>query len=199
MNYNTDLGFAKLALSFAGNWTNSQKFKATPFSLNRECVGYFSGNCAGGAGTAADIGSIQPEFSWTQRTTLTFDNIDLSLLWRHISAVQHEPDDVLNGAGPSYSGPVPGTQSGLPGAPAPGSLGNRNFNFIEAHDYFDLSARIGVGDNLTLTLTVANLFDKQPPLTGQDVGSASFNSGNTYPSTYDALGRTFRVGARLRF
>ncbi len=199
MNYNTDLGFAKLAMSFAGNWTNSQKFKATPFSLNRECVGYFSANCAGGAGTAADIGSIQPEFSWTQRTTLTVDNIDLSLLWRHISAIGREPDDVANGAGPSYSGPVPGTQSALPGAPAPGSLGNRNFGFIEAYDYFDLAARIGVGDNLTLTLTVANLFDKQPPITGQDVGSASFNSGNTYPSTYDALGRTYRVGARLRF
>ena len=199
MNYNSDLGFAKLALSFAGNWTNSQKFKATPFSLNRECVGYFSGNCAGGAGTPADIGSIQPEFSWTQRTTLTFDNVDLSLLWRHISAISREPDDVANGAGPSYVGPVPGTQSALPGAPAPGSFGNRNFGFIEAYDYFDLSARIGVGDNLTVTVTVANLFDKQPPITGQDVGSSSFNSGNTYPSTYDALGRSFRVGARLRF
>lgn len=199
MNYNTDLGFAKLALSFAGNWTRSQKFRATPFSLNRECVGYFSANCAGGAGTAADIGSIQPEFSWTQRTTLTFENIDLSLLWRHISAVRHEPDDVENGAGPSYSGPTPGNQSTLPGAPAPGTFGNRDFNFIEAYDYFDLSTRIGVGDNLTFTLTVANLLDKKPPITGQDVGSASFNSGNTYPSTYDTLGRTFRVGARLRF
>jgi iron complex outermembrane recepter protein len=199
MNYNTDLGFAKLALSFAGNWTRSQKFQATPTSLNRECVGYFSGNCGSPGGAAADVGSIQPEFSWTQRTTLTFENIDLSLLWRHISAVQHEPDDIENGNGPSYRGPVPGTQSSLPGAPAPGTFGNRNFNFIEAYDYFDLATRIGVGDNLTLTLTVANLFDKKPPLTGQDVGSASFNSGNTYPSTYDALGRTFRVGARLRF
>jgi outer membrane receptor protein involved in Fe transport len=78
-------------------------------------------------------------------------------------------------------------------------LGNRDFGFIEAYDYFDLSTRIEVGDNLTLTLTVANLFDKKPPITGQDVGSSSFNSGNTYPSTYDALGRTYRVGARLRF
>jgi outer membrane receptor protein involved in Fe transport len=199
MNYNTDLGFAKLALSFAGNWTHSQKFRATPTSLNSECVGFFSANCAGGAGTGADIGSIQPEFSWTQRSTLTFDNIDLSLLWRHISAVQHEPDDVINGAGPSYVGPVPASQSSLPGAPAPGAFGNRDFNFIEAFDYFDLSTRIGVGDNLTLTVTVANLFDKKPPLTGQNVGTASFNSGNTYPSTYDALGRTYRVGARLRF
>ena len=199
MNYNADLGFAKLALNFAGNWTHSSKFRATPTSINRECVGFFSGNCGSPAGAAADVGSIQPEFSWTQRTTLTFDNVDLSLLWRHISAVQHEPDDRINGNGDSYSGPVPGTQSSLPGAPAPGTFGNRDLNFIPSFDYFDLATRIGVGDNLTLTLTVANLFDKKPPLTGQDVGSTSFNSGNTYPSTYDTLGRTFRVSARMRF
>lgn len=199
MNYNTDLGFAKLALNFAGNWTHSSKFKATPTSLNRECVGFFSGNCGSPGGAGADVGSIQPEFSWTQRTTLTFDNIDLSLLWRHISAVQHEPDDRLNGNGDSYSGPVPGTTSTLPGAPPAGFFGNHNFNFLEAADYFDLATRIGVGDNLTLTLTVANLFDKKPPFTGQDVGTSSFNSGNVYPSTYDALGRTFRIGARVRF
>ena len=108
-------------------------------------------------------------------------------------------DDVLNGAGPSYQGPYPAGPSPLPGAPGTGSLGNRDFNFIPAYDYFDLAARIGVGDNLTMTFTVANLFDKKPPITGQDVGTASFNSGNTYPSTYDTLGRTFRVGARLRF
>jgi outer membrane receptor protein involved in Fe transport len=192
MNYSTDLGFAKLALSFNGNWTRSSKFKATPTSTFRECVGLFGQNCGSPGGAGADVGSIQPEFSWTQRTTLSLENIDLSLLWRHISAVQTE-------GGNSYRGPVPGTQSAVPGAPAPGTFGNRNFNFVEAHDYFDLATRIGVGDNLTLTLTVANLFDKQPPITGQDVGSSSFNSGNTYPSTYDALGRTFRVGARLRF
>jgi len=26
-----------------------------------------------------------------------------------------------------------------------------------------------------------------------------YNSGNTYPSSYDALGRRFAVGARLHF
>jgi iron complex outermembrane recepter protein len=196
MNYNTDLGFAKLALSFAGNWTRSNKFQATayanpqnlPLSVNRECVGYISSNC----------GSLQPEFSWTQRTTLSFDNVDLSLLWRHISAFQQEPLDRQNNF-VGYRGPFPSNNSPLPGAPQRGDLGDVNTGFIEAYDYFDLSTRIGVGDNLTVTLTVANLFDKKPPLTGQDIGLTAFNSGNTFPSTYDALGRSFRVGARLRF
>jgi outer membrane receptor protein involved in Fe transport len=191
MNYKADLGFAKLALNFAGNWTRSNKFNAnvtSPDSINRECVGFISANC----------GSLQPEFSWTQRTTLSFDNVDLSLLWRHISSFRQEPDDVLNNF-EAYSGPFPSNNPTLPGAPGVGAFGNVNTGFIPSFDYFDLSTRIGVGDNLTMTLTVANLFDKKPPLTGQDIGTTSYNSGNTFPSTFDALGRTFRVGARLRF
>jgi iron complex outermembrane recepter protein len=202
INYNTDLEFAKLALSFAGNWTRENRFLANslvPISDEenpfRQCVGYISVNC----------GSLQPEFSWTQRTTLTFDNVDVSLLWRHLSSFRQEPLDVLFGNGPAgaagVGGPVlaPSNNSPLPGAPPRGFFGTRNPQFIESYDYFDLSTRIGVGDNLTLTITVANLFDKKPPITGQDIGTTAFNSGNTFPSTFDALGRSYRVGARLRF
>jgi outer membrane receptor protein involved in Fe transport len=46
---------------------------------------------------------------------------------------------------------------------------------------------------------VLNLFDKKPPVVGNTIGSTTFNSGNTYPSTYDALGRRFAVSARLKF
>ena len=106
---------------------------------------------------------------------------------------------MINGNGPSYVGPLPSNQSNLPGAPTLGQFGSRNTGFIPSYDYFDLATRIGVGDHLTFTLTVANLFDKKPPLTGQDIGTTSFNSGNTFPSTFDALGRTYRVSARMRF
>jgi hypothetical protein len=34
---------------------------------------------------------------------------------------------------------------------------------------------------------------------GQTIGSTGYNSGGTYPSVYDAIGRRFLVGARLRF
>jgi iron complex outermembrane recepter protein len=196
MNYNTDLGFAKLGLSFNGTWTFSNRFQAIsvpnafnlPISVNRECVGFYSFNCNGFGG------AIQPEFFWNQRTTLSFDNVDVSLLWRHISAVEFEP-----GAGNPYRGPTPSAPSTLPGAPAVGAFGNLNFGKIEAFDYFDLSTRIGLGENLTLTLTVANLFDKLAPIVGNTIGSTAQNSGNVYPSTYDALGRSYRVGVRLKF
>ena len=74
-----------------------------------------------------------------------------------------------------------------------------NFGKIGAYDWFDLALRFGVSENFDLTMTVMNLFDKQPPITGSTIGTTSFNSGNTYPSTYDALGRRFAVGGRLKF
>jgi len=184
MNYNTDLGFARLALSFNGTWTFSNTFQAAPGLINRECVSFYSVNCF----------SIQPEFYWNQRTTLSFDNVDVSLLWRHISATEQEP--LIRRF---FSGNVPSSQSPLPGAPAPGALGVRNFQRIGAYDYFDLSTRIGLTENVTLTLTIANLLDKQPPIIGNNSGNVAFNSGNTYPSTFDALGRSYRAAVRLRF
>ena len=74
-----------------------------------------------------------------------------------------------------------------------------DFGRFKAYDYFDLSTRVEVGSNLDFTLTVINLFDKAPPPVGGTIGSTAFNSGNTYPSTYDALGRRYAIGARLKF
>ena len=34
---------------------------------------------------------------------------------------------------------------------------------------------------------------------GNTIGSTTFNSGNIYPSTYDALGRRYAVSAKLKF
>ncbi len=185
-NYSNDIGFAKLALSFDGNWTHRAKFKANPSALNRECVGYYSVNC----------GSLQPEFSFNQRTTLSFGPADISLLWRYIHKVRQEPEDIANGNGPAYSGPVPSaTGNGL----TLGQFGNQNFGRIKSKHYFDLTGRLAVNDQLSLTLTVQNLLDKKPPLTGSGIGTTAYNSGNTYPSTYDTIGRRFAVAAKLRF
>ena len=193
INYRTPLTQGvKLALAFQGNWTNSSTFQAAPGQINRECIGYYSVNCGGAASAAAGgSGSIQPEFTWNTRATFTFvDNIDLSVLWRHIDGVRQEPDDIINGNGAAFTGSLTG-----------GALAGRQADFtrIPSYDYIDLSTRIGIAENFDLTVTVQNLFDKQPPLVGSTVGSTSFNSGNTYPSTYDALGRRFAVGANLHF
>nr|WP_315458925.1 TonB-dependent receptor [uncultured Sphingorhabdus sp.] len=185
VNYKTaltdDIG---LALSFNGNYTFKSTFNAfvlNPEAINRDCTGYFSTNC----------GSLQPDFSWSQRTTLSFENIDVSLLWRHLSAMEQEPLDVID-SGPFFSGTVGSSVLGVGGQ-------TLNFGKIKAYDYFDLSTRINASENLTITLTVQNLLDKDPPVTGNNAGSTTYNSGNTFPSTYDALGRRYAVTAKLRF
>lgn len=202
-NYRRDLGFARLNLSFQGNWTNRSEFEAIvpgsvlppgvpgaggalPPSGTRECIGQYGPNCGspGSAGPSSAPGSIQPEWSWNARSTLSFGDIDVSLLWRHISGVEAEPGITF------FTGTI-GT----------GALAGEDVNFgkIGAYDWFDLSLRFGVSENFDLTMTVMNLFDKTPPVVGSTIGTTSFNSGNTYPSTYDALGRRFAIGGRLKF
>ena len=192
-NYSRDVHFAKLGLSFLGNYTFQNKFKATPTSLDRECVGFYSPNCGTDGGFLP--GSLQPKFQWSQRTTLSFNSFDVSLLWRHIDAFNQEPDDVINGNGAAFSGTI--TDPALANT---GLLGqNLNFGHIKPYDYFDLSTRVSVVENLSLTLTVENLGNRKPPIVGYNVGSTFFDSGNTYPSTYDALGRRYAVTARVKF
>lgn len=209
-NYNTDLGFARLALSFVGNWTNSSRYKATPSSLDRECVGAYSVNCS-------YTGSIQPEFQFSQRTTLSFDNVDVSLLWRWIDEVRFEQAqlDADRAAALAANTGEDGEllpidldeigEEGFQGCPnfettdEGGCMVQEEFRRIGAEHYFDLTARWTVNDNFTFAFTVQNLLDNQPHIVGNTIGNTSFNSGNIYPATYDSLGRRYAVSAKLRF
>jgi iron complex outermembrane recepter protein len=185
INYKTNLtNDLTLALSFNGNYNMSSKFRSRPGGLLRECVGYYSVNC--GVPNGLNTGSITPELSWTQRTTLSFDTVDVSLLWRHIGGMEYEP-----AAGRLFSGTITGS----------GALVGRtvDFNKIKAYNYFDLTTRFGLTDNLDVTLSAFNIFDKEPPIVGSSAGSTSYNGGNTYPSTYDAIGRRYAASIRLKF
>ncbi|WP_072383182.1 TonB-dependent receptor domain-containing protein [Novosphingobium sp. NDB2Meth1] len=178
INYTRPIGSVKWALSAVGNVTFSQKFQATPTSLNRECVGRYSVNCS-------FTGSIQPRHSWSVQNTFSFKGgMDLSLLWRHQASARSEDGDAFVGTIPADSGALSGKTV--------------NFNKIAAFDYLDATVRFNV-EQFTFTFTVQNLIDTKPPIVGNTIGSTSYNSGNTYPSSYDALGRRFAVGARVKF
>jgi outer membrane receptor protein involved in Fe transport len=54
----------------------------------------------------------------------------------------------------------------------------------------DLSAAMKVGDKVTVRVGVQNVFDKDPPLVGTtDIPGPPAGNGNTFPGTYDSLGR----------
>ena len=52
---------------------------------------------------------------------------------------------------------------------------------------------------MSLTFGVFNIFDKEPPSVSSYIGTSAQNSGNTYPSTYDVLGRRYSVTANISF
>ena len=186
MNYRRDIGFADLSLSFVGNWTN------TAIDTGLDCVGIYSANCVQG---------LQPEFQTTTRVTLGFEGVDVSLLWRYIDNFRFEDYDPSRECAnqPRPAGqPLP-TPNFFCGAAPIGYTKPEDLNTIPAYNYFDITTRFDLMENLTVTFTVQNIFDKKPPIVGDAAGPTAFNSGNTFPSTYDALGRRFGVQARLRF
>ena len=204
-NYKTSVGFGDLALSFVGNWTRNSEFNAnaaSPDGFFRECAGYYSVNCS-------FTGSIQPKLQFSQRTTLTMGKVDLSLLWRWIDKMKIEPRQMeadraaADAANRDEDGVLlPIDEQGCPdfeGADEGGCLIDPAFRSIPAEHYFDLTARFNATDNMTFTFTVQNLFDNQPKVVGNSIGSTTFNSGNIFPATYDSLGRRYAVSAKLKF
>jgi outer membrane receptor protein involved in Fe transport len=64
---------------------------------------------------------------------------------------------------------------------------------ISAFDYFDLNLALRPPvKGLTVALGIDNLFDKKPPT---PVNPGAFN---TFPDTYDVLGRTFGISLTIR-
>ncbi len=66
---------------------------------------------------------------------------------------------------------------------------------IPAYNTYDLGGRWSMTDNLELSFGVDNFMDKQPPLWAGATDAGQFN---TDTSTYDVLGRQYRLGIRWK-
>lgn len=66
---------------------------------------------------------------------------------------------------------------------------------IGGYATFDLSLAYDVTENFTARFGVNNLGDKQPPI----IGDANNQQTNTFPNTFDVLGRRFFVGVTAKF
>lgn len=163
INFNFDTeSLGNLAFSATINKYLTQESQSSDFVPITDCRGFF--------GTTCDPIS---DLRWIQRTTWSYDDYTVSLLWRHINSVEVEPVEA--------------------------SRRFEEFRTIDSYDYFDLYASYQMSDNVRFTLGVDNLFDKDPPVLGNDIGDTSSNSGNTFPSNYDPLGRFYKAGVQLTF
>jgi iron complex outermembrane recepter protein len=116
-----------------------------------------------------------PEIRWVQTTNWTRGPLSAQVRWRHLDSVTQ--DSVARGEAPASDYAVPR---------------------IPAFDYFDLGASYDF-EKLTLRLGVENLFNKRAPVVGNDYGGTTENGGNTFPATYDVLGRSYFLSAVARF
>ena len=67
---------------------------------------------------------------------------------------------------------------------------------LDAVNYFDLAGTWGATDYSTFRFGVNNVLDEDPPLSAS---TGTTGNGNTYPQSYDALGRYVFVGVTLDF
>ena len=127
-------------------------------------------DCKGFYGTSCDP---VPEFRSTLRIGWNLNDFDASLLWRHIGSMKAQTNEAA--------------------ALFPA------FRSVSAQDYFDLTFGYNFMDSVRLALLIKNVADEDPPILGNETGSTSFNSGNTFPSLFDSMGRTYNVNLRFTF
>jgi iron complex outermembrane recepter protein len=128
-------------------------------------------DCKGFYGT--QCGNPLPDIRWIQRTTWEKGPYEVSLLWRHLGDVEIETPQVAS----TFEA----------------------FQRIGAYNYFDFSAAWDVRDNITVRAGMTNIFDKDPPVVGNEAGTTASNSGNTFPSVYETLGRRYSISFNVKF
>lgn len=118
----------------------------------------------------------QPKWQFIQSSTVSWGPASVQLRWRYIGKLKNDSlglDDV-----PDLTVAVP-------------VIGDRH--------YFDLTTLFEVSKAFDFRFGVNNLLDSLPPVVGNDYGGTAQTSGNTFPATYEPLGRSFFVGATVRF
>jgi iron complex outermembrane receptor protein len=181
LNYRQPLPLGSLSVALEGTKLMNLGVQPLTDGPSYNCTGFFGTIC----------GASNPAWRHVLNTTWAtpWDALDVTLRWRYIGTASSE----LTSSNPQLSG------VGLP-------LTQR----ISAYNYLDLTAQFALYKNVSLQLGVNNITDKDPPII--DSGGGGFGSncptitsngsscnGNTWPGTYDALGRFLFAHVTAKF
>ncbi len=170
-----DLGatgdWGQLAFQMNVNYYLTQESQSSVQTPVLDCLGRYGKSCPGGTGSS--LGNPLPKVRWVQRLNWNVGDLSLGYTWRHIGGSELEDTQKAN----TFD----------------------KFEHIKAYNYIDLQASYQVLEEVRISAGVTNVFDKDPPIIGDTTGSTTANSGNTYPSMYDPLGRVFSIGMNVRF
>ena len=121
-----------------------------------------------------------PNPEWRHKFRVTWStpwNVDLSFSWRHFDEVKIDSSSSQELLAASFE-PID--------------------EKLDAQDYFDVAATYAFFENYTVRLGINNITDEDPPISGST--DPSFNgNGNTFPNTYDSLGRYVFMGITAKF
>ena len=171
----TDTGESRFRLNFNGTWTRQNDF--TPvvgLDAVDECAGAFGLTC----------GEPIASYKWASRFSWIDGPLTTSVSWTHLSGVE---DDM--GGFAEFNG----------------------IDRIDAYDLIDLALSFEASENVTFTFGVNNLFNTLPGAPEFDANGVVSNrpnslllgdnqeQANTYPSTYDVLGRDFFASVAFSF
>lgn len=171
-DYRTNIGNNKLRWQFVGTWVDKLVIQPLTNGFDYDCAGYYGITC----------GNPSPRFRFNTNVKFTTaDKIGFTVRWRYLSSVKVDtlsPDVDLNGGTPNSPTPVDSQ--------------------IKAYNYFDLLFSLPIKDTATFRIGVNNIFDKNPPIISQ-ASLGGFGNGNTFPGTYDQLGRYVFVNLTADF
>jgi outer membrane receptor protein involved in Fe transport len=170
-------GLGNLSVSFLGTYLRAYKVN-NGIAPTYDCAGYYGTVCSGATVASS---TAMPRWRHKLRATLQLPfGLGASLNWRHVGPVKFEhlsSDQVLAGD--------------------TNQLNSR----VKAQEYFDLALTYSLLDAVHLRAGVNNLFDRSPPLIPTMNGACPGSScaGNTYPGTWDAMGRFLYAGLTVEF
>lgn len=122
---------------------------------------------------AGNCGEPTPTYKHTMQTSLVSGPLTTSVRWRLIGGTEIDPSV------------FPAGQTTI------GDLSDD----IGMFNYVDVTLQYAVNENVDLTLGVQNITGKDAPILGSTVNEQA----NTWPATYETLGRQLFVGASVRF
>ena len=128
--------------------------------INFTCLGVFNGECD------SIIDYPVPDFKHRLTAGWARENLELQLVWKHISSLKDGDDSVL-----FYT------------------------EKLDSYSLVDASARYTFDNSWMITAGIKNVFDEKPQKIGSNSPEAKdesrFGQTNTLPQFYDVFGRTF--------
>jgi len=184
MNYRVGIPSAgSLAFQLEGTRLISLDTQPLTNGPEYDCTNFFGSIC----------GAPSPSWRHVFNTTWStpWSGLDVTMRWRYIG----KADSELTSSDPQLKGKA------LP-----------QTSHIPAYNYLDLTARLNVYKQISVQVGVNNVTDKDPPIIDSGGGgyasncptissgpTASSCNGNTFPGTYDALGRFFFARLTAQF